>query len=216
MAVRHVDLRIRVRRSPDLMLRPRRRLDAGCDRYAVQALRRHSDRIHRHRPAPRRSRAGRVHRRVAFGSPRARRPRPEQGNAPGLASLVRPSGGRPPLRLDPSADRFPDGRRGDGPCVLLSALFARVRRAGGREGSGAGEESRRADVGRLEHPLAFDAILDEPRDRGARRELSRQHRLRPPLPAAARKTVGPRRRRGLRRRRALAHSRTGTPTPGGS
>ena len=46
MAVRHVDLRIRVRRSPDLMLRPRRRLDPGWDRYAVQALRRHSDRIY--------------------------------------------------------------------------------------------------------------------------------------------------------------------------
>ena len=126
------------------------------------------------------------------------------GNSPRLASLIRPSRGRPPLRLDPSADRFPDGRRGDGPCVLLSALFARVRRASGREGAGAREESRRADVGRLEHPLAFDAILDEPRDWGARRELSRQHRLRPPLPAAARKTVGPCRRRGLRRRRALA------------
>ena len=46
MAVRHVDLRVRVRRSPDLMLRPRRRLDPGWDRYAVQALRRHSDRIY--------------------------------------------------------------------------------------------------------------------------------------------------------------------------
>src|SRR5208282_3622860 len=49
--------------------------------------------------------------------------------------------------LDPSADRFPDGRRGDGPCVLLSALFARLRRASGREGAGAREESRRADAG---------------------------------------------------------------------
>ena len=33
-------------RSPDLMLRPQRRLDPGWDRYAVQALRRHSDRIY--------------------------------------------------------------------------------------------------------------------------------------------------------------------------
>ena len=85
----------------------------------------------------------------------------------------------------PQPIAFPDARRGDGPCVLLSARFARLRRASGREGAGAGEESRRADVGRLKHPLAFDAILDEPRDWGARRELSRQHRLRPPLPAAA-------------------------------
>ena len=127
-----------------------------------------------------------------------------KGTQPGLASLVRPSRGRSPLRVNSSADRFPDGRRGDGARVLLSALFARVRRASGREGAGAGEEPRRADVGRLEHPLAFDAILDEPRDWGARRELSRQHGLWPPLPAAARKTVGPRRRRGLRRRRPLA------------
>ena len=35
-----------VRRSPDLMLRPRWRLDAGWYRYAVQALRGHSDRIY--------------------------------------------------------------------------------------------------------------------------------------------------------------------------
>src|SRR4029077_16564787 len=123
---------------------------------------------------------------------------------PRLASLVRPSRGGPSLRFSPPVDRFPDGRWGDGPWVLLSALFARVRRASGREGAGAREESRRANVGRLEHPLAFDAILDQPRDWGARRELPRQHRLRPPLPAEARKTVGPRRRRGLRRRRALA------------
>src|ERR1700722_18653870 len=47
---------------------------------------------------------------------------PEPGNPPLLASLIRPSRGRPPLRLDPSADRFPDRRRGDGPWVLLSAL----------------------------------------------------------------------------------------------
>ena len=136
-------------------------------------------------------------------APCARRPRPEQRNSPRLASLVRPSRGGPSLRFGPPANRFPDGQRGDGPFVLLSALFARVRRASGREGAGAREESRRADGVHLEYPLAFDAILDEPRDWGARRELSRQHRLWPPLSAAARKTVGPRRRRGLRRRRAL-------------
>src|SRR6202021_749641 len=53
MAVRHVDLCVRIRRSPDLMLRPRRRLDPGWDRYAIQALRRHTDRFYRHSPAPR-------------------------------------------------------------------------------------------------------------------------------------------------------------------
>src|SRR5271169_7020706 len=148
--------------------------------------------------------AGRVHWWVAFRSPRRHLPRPEQRNAPRSAPFARPSRGRPPLRFGPAADRFSDRRRGGGPCFLLSTLFARVRRASGREGAGAREESRRANVGRLEHPLAFGAILDEPWGWGARRELSRQHRLRPPLPVEARKTVGPRRRRGLRRRRALA------------
>ena len=107
--------------------------------------------------------------------------------------------------LSRSLSRRATGRR---PMRSTIRPFRPIRGAGGREGSGAREESRRPDVGRLKHPLAFDAILDEPRDWGARRELSRQHRLRPPPPAAARTTVGPCRRRGLRRGRALAHRET--------
>ena len=38
MAVWHVDLRVQVRGSPDLMLRPRRRLEAGRDRYGSKRL----------------------------------------------------------------------------------------------------------------------------------------------------------------------------------
>ena len=47
-----------------------------------------------------------------------------------------------------------------------------------------------------------DPVLDQPRLRRARRQLRRQHRLRPRLPRAARRPMGHRRRGRLRRRRA--------------
>jgi dipeptidyl aminopeptidase/acylaminoacyl peptidase len=48
------------------------------------------------------------------------------------------------------------------------------------------------------HPL-----LDEPRLRGRRRELRRQHRVRPRVPGAPERELGHRRHRGLHRRRAI-------------
>ena len=46
------------------------------------------------------------------------------------------------------------------------------------------------------------AVLDQPRLRGARRELQRQHRLRAAVSRSPERAVGHRRRRGRRRRRA--------------
>ena len=57
------------------------------------------------------------------------------------------------------------------------------------------------------------AVLDQPGLRRGRRQLRRLHRLRPPLPPAARPAVGHRRRRGLRRRRPAAR-RAGPGRPG--
>src|SRR6516162_9996349 len=89
VAVQHVDLRLRVRRSPDLMLRPRRRLDPGHDRPRDKAFRDRPDRIHRHFAAPRRSGTGRIYRRLTFGATRADRPGPGQWRETGSASRVR-------------------------------------------------------------------------------------------------------------------------------
>ena len=47
----------------------------------------------------------------------------------------------------------------------------------------------------LDHARPHEAVPDQPRDRGRRRGLRRQHRLRPRLPPPARRAVGRRRRR---------------------
>jgi hypothetical protein len=60
---------------------------------------------------------------------------------------------------------------GGRPMRSISSLFARLCCARGREGSGAREESRRANVSRFERPPASDAVLDEPPGWSARREL---------------------------------------------
>ena len=163
----------------------------------------HSDRVHRHSPAPR----GPGRAVFIGGSP---------SEAPALVDLdlstERAGSSAASFQVGeevrryvstPRADRFPDRRRGDGPRVLLSALFARFAAPADRR-PGAGEEPRRADVGRLEHALAVDPILDEPRHRRARRELRGSTGYGRPYRLRLETRVGPRRRRGLRRRRALA------------
>ena len=67
----------------------------------------------------------------------------------------------------PEFDRVPNGRRRDGACDLLSAVFPRFRCPRGREGAGARFEPRRADFVRLERAFAGNAILDHPRRRRA-------------------------------------------------
>ena len=56
-------------------------------------------------------------------------------------------------------------------------------------------------------------VLDQPRLRRGRRELRRQHRLRPRLPRSPERAVGHRRRRGLRQRRASTWWREGKADP---
>ena len=58
-----------------------------------------------------------------------------------------------------------------------------------------------------------DPVLDQPRLRGGRRRLRRQHRLRPRLPRAAGRRLGRRRRRGLRRRRPRTLADAGKADP---
>ena len=62
--------------------------------------------------------------------------------------------------------------------------------------------ARRSDRRDARCARSEGAVLDQPRLRGARRELQRQHRLRPAVSRSPEGAVGHRRRRGRRRRRA--------------
>ena len=86
---------------------------------------------------------------------------------------------------------------------VLSAAQSRLRRPRRRAAAAARQVPWRPDLGGVEHAQPRHAVLDQPRHRGARRELRRQHRLRPRLSRAARRQLGHRRRRRLRERRAL-------------
>ena len=92
MGVRHVRLRLRVGRAPDLLLRQGRRLEARPAGPAQQALRPDPDRIHRHFPAPRRQGTRGIPRRNAVGSARARRARISTTGQAGSSAA------RPPFR----------------------------------------------------------------------------------------------------------------------
>ena len=74
--------------------------------------------------------------------------------------------------------------------------------AAGRTAAADRDRPRRPDRHGDQHAEAGDPVLDQPRLRRARRELRRQHRLRPRLPRPAQGPVGRHRRRGLRGRRA--------------
>ena len=62
--------------------------------------------------------------------------------------------------------------------------------------------ARRSDRRDARRARSEGAVLDQPRLRGARRELQRQHRLRAAVSRSPERAVGHRRRRGRRRRRA--------------
>ena len=68
---------------------------------------------------------------------------------------------------------------------------------------------RRADLGGIEHAQSGHSILDQPRHRGAGRELRRLDRLRPRLPRPSAADLGRGRRRRLRQRRQVP-GRAGT------
>ena len=71
-------------------------------------------------------------------------------------------------------------------------------------------------VERLHRARPREAVPDQPRHRGRRRRLRREHRLRPRVPPAPRRAVGRRRRRRLRRRGAVPRrARRRRPGPAG-
>ena len=114
---------------------------------------------------------------------------------------------------------IPDHRRRDRVRPVLSAAQSRLCRRRRRTAAAAGQVPRRADLGGIEHAQPRHSILDQPRHRRARCELSRQHRLRPRLPRSPAAQLGRGRRRRLRswrelsrraragRRQALRHQR---------
>ena len=87
-----------------------------------------------------------------------------------------------------------------------------LRRARGRGAAADHALARRPDLAGPRRVLAVDPVLDDPRLRGARRQLRRQHRLRTRLPRTAQGPLGHRRRRRLRQRRAR-HGRAGPGRP---
>ena len=104
---------------------------------------------------------------------------------------------------DGPAGRISDQQRQDGVRPVLSAVQSRCGGARGREAAGRRRGSRRPDRGGIEHILAAQPVLDQPRHRGARRELRRQHRLRARISRAALRQLGRGRRRGLHQRREV-------------
>ena len=106
-----------------------------------------------------------------------------------------------------------------GPRPLLPAAQRRFRRIRGRIAAADRALPWRPDRRRLGDLELGHAILDQPRLCGARRQLRRQHRLWPRIPAAAARQLGDRRRRRLRQRRALSGATYGgrsTPSAGRS
>ena len=114
----------------------------------------------------------------------------------------------------PVSHRLSHRRRRRGRARLpLPAAQSVVPSAGRRVAAAPGHEPRGSDRIDQRHPQSRHPVLDEPRLRGARRRLSRQHRIRPRVSRAALRRVGRGRRRGLRRRRA-APGRDRTRRPG--
>ena len=108
---------------------------------------------------------------------------------------------RPRIHLRPATGGVSHRAGQDGPCLLLSAQQPRL------YGPGRGETATAGEVPRRSHRSGFDGfgpgnpILDQPGDRGGRRELRRQHRLWRRIPPPAQRRLGRRGRGGLRKRR---------------
>ena len=108
--------------------------------------------------------------------------------------------GRTGVPVRPPGDRVPDGRRSHRARVLLPAGEQGLRRTGRRAAAADRDEPRRSHVGRLRRVRHGDAVLDQPRVRGRRRELRREHRLRAGVSRAAERELGRGRHDGLHQR----------------
>ena len=194
------------RRAACLRDRPAHRRAAGPgsavrrDRLPVHRRRRADDRVH-----------GREHRHASAGRG-ARLPCPVGRRAEGERS----DHGRTVVPVRPSGDRVPDGRRPHRARVLLSAGEQGLRRAGRRAAAADRDEPRRSDVRRLRGVRHGDAVLDQPRVRGRRRELRREHRLRAGVPRAAERELGRGRHDGLHQRGHATWRPRARSTAGGS
>ena len=148
-------------------------------------------------------------RRLASGPARDRRARPrlrrqqntEAVDHPGYRALPR-------LSVGAGAGDLRHRQRPAGPRPLLPAAQRRFRRIRGRIAAADRALPWRPDRRRLGDLELGHAILDQPRLCGARRQLRRQHRLWPRIPAAAARQLGDRRCRRLRQRRALSGAGT--------
>ena len=171
--------------------------------------------VHRGRPAARRS-ATASSRWSAAGRRRGdRRCAPLRGRGPARdrgAAAGRDLGLDPAHVLGARADRVPDRRRPHRARPLYPPTNPTSSALARRAAAAAGAEPRRADLGGAAVLSLRHAVLDQPGLRGGRRQLRRQHRLRPAVPRAAERHVGHRRRRRLRRRgRAPRRRRPGRP-----
>ena len=205
MGVRPLDLCLRRARPDRLCLfRSRARPTGGAgpdQRNAIPAR----PAVHGLRLGARRWRPRGASRRRAESSRQHRHARPRDRPARGPQESDRParSRGAAHCRLSHQGRErgIPDHGRQHRLRSVLPARQSRLCAAGGGAAAVAGEGPRRADLGGIEHAQSGHSILDQPRHRGAGRELRRLDRLRPRLPRPPAADLGRGRRRRLRQRR---------------
>jgi hypothetical protein len=147
-------------------------------------------------PGHRRQGSGRAGRRRR---PADRRVRARCARLPATAARrQRPAAARRGLDLAAGAGRFPDGDGSEAYAQLLSADQPDARGPPGVAPPVIVKCHGGPTGGGLHGLRRQDPVLDHARLRGAGRQLSRQHRLRPCLPRAPVRALGHRRRRGLR------------------
>mmetsp|Transcript_63916 Transcript_63916/g.164516 ORF Transcript_63916/g.164516 Transcript_63916/m.164516 type:complete len:248 (+) Transcript_63916:1037-1780(+) len=153
--------------------------------------------------------AGRARRHLLVEHPREGRAGGARGDDRGLDE--RGHAHRSRRHQPPGAREVPHRRRGHILRVLLRARECLVPRTGEHEAAAAGEGPRRTDGLRQVLAERRHPVLDQPRLRGARRGLSRQHGLRPGLPGQAQGSVG----RGGHRGRLCGRDVSGEEGPRG-
>ena len=141
----------------------------------------------------RRGRSRRAIRRSSRASTRSRSRRP--ASCAGRATVTLD----PAIIAEPESIEFPTDGRPDRPRALLPADQPGFRGPDGEKPPLIVLSPRRSDLERLHRARPRQAAPDQPRHRGRRRRLRREHRLWPRLPPAPRGAVGRRRRRRLRR-----------------
>ena len=204
MGLRHGDLRLPRSADDPRHLHPRRHLASGDHRHRIRRGSRRSRRrsprsTSRSRPTARR-----------FWSPASPtlptaivRYDPASGDVRDAQALARRSRSTPAISRFPTPVEFPTENGLTAHALPLSSAGTRTssrRKASCRRCSCRATADRPAPPRpRSSLPLA---VLDVARICRPRRQLRRQHRLRPPLPAAAERHLGHRRRRRPRQRRA--------------